>query len=192
MNSAGRWVADNPWKVIAVTLVITVAFGIFIPGINMVTDFREYLSSDNEAIKAVNEAEEKYGSASMLQVSIKPDEGTIFNKDVLERIKGLRENIAGLEGVKSVEGPLNSQIIVGKENSIVVGPAAPGGNVPASQSEMDAYREKLLESKLLEDRVVSGSGDAAALSVELKAGVNIKEVGTEVRNIVRTTRDRRR
>lgn len=185
MNSAGRWVADNPWKVIAVTLVITVAFGIFIPQINMVTDFREYLSSDNEAIKAVNEAEEKYGSASVLQVSIKPDEGIIFKKDVLERIKGLRENIAGLEGVKSVEGPLNSQIIVGKENSIVVGPAAPGGNVPTSQSEMDAYREKLLESKLLEDRVVSGSGDAAALSVELKAGVNIKEVGTEVRNIVK-------
>lgn len=185
MNSAGRWVADNPWKVIAVTLVITVAFGIFIPQINMVTDFREYLSSDNEAIKAVNEAEEKYGSASVLQVSIKPDEGIIFKKDILERIKGLRENIAGLEGVKSVEGPLNSQIIVGKENSIVVGPAAPGGNVPTSQSEMDAYREKLLESKLLEDRVVSGSGDAAALSVELKAGVNIKEVGTEVRNIVK-------
>ena len=183
MNSTGRWVADNPWKVIAVTLVITVAFGIFIPGINMVTDFREYLSSENEAIKAVNEAEEKYGSASMLQVSIKP-EGTIFEEGVLERIKGLREDISGIAGVNSVEGPLNSQIIVGKEDSIEVGPAAPGGNVPASQSEMEAYREKLLGSKLLEDRVVSGSGDAAALSVELKAGVNIKEVGTEVRNIV--------
>jgi len=183
MNSAGRWVADNPWKVIAVTLVITVAFGIFIPGINMVTDFREYLSSDNEAIKAVNEAEEKYGSASMIQVSIKP-EGTIFEKDVLERIKGLREDISGVAGVQSVEGPLNSQIIVGREDSIEVGPAASGGNVPASPSDMEAYREKLLRSKLLEDRVVSGSGDAAALSVELKAGVNIKEVGTEVREVV--------
>ncbi len=183
MNSAGRWVADNPWKVIAVTLVITVAFGIFIPGIDMVTDFREYLSSENEAIKAVNEAEEKYGSASMLQLSIKP-EGSIFEEGVLERIKGLREDISGIGGVKSVEGPLNSQIIVGKEDSIEVGPAAPGGKVPASQSEMEAYREKLLGSKLLEDRVVSGSGDAAALSVELKAGANIKEAGTQVRNVV--------
>jgi predicted RND superfamily exporter protein len=183
MNSAGRWVADNPWKVIAVTLVVTVALGIFIPQLNMVTDFREYLSSDNKAIKAVNEAEEKYGSADMVQVSIKP-EGTIFQKNVLERIKNLREGIAGIEGVKSVEGPLNSQIIVGKKDSIAVGPAAPGGKVPPNASAMEAYKEKLLGSKLLNNRVVSGTGEAGALSVELKADVNIKEVGTRVRNVV--------
>jgi len=183
MNSVGRWVADNPWKIIAVTLVITVALGIFIPGINMVTDFREYLSSSNEAVKVTTEAEEKYGSASYIQVSIKPED-TIFETDVLRRINELRENISGLSGVKSVEGPLNSQIIVGKEKSIEVGPAAPGGEVPEGSSEMETYREKLLSSKLLQNRVVSESGDAAALSVELKTDVNSKDVATEIRNIV--------
>jgi len=183
MKSVGRWLADNPWKVIALTLAITIALGIFIPGINMVTDFREYLSPSNEAVKSAMEAEEKYGSASYVQVSIKP-ENTIFEADVLRRIKELRENIASLSGVQSVEGPLNSQIIVGKEKSIEVGPAAPGGDVPSGTSEMEAYREKLLSSKLLQDRVVSGSGDAAALSVLLKAGVNTQDVATEIRKIV--------
>lgn len=183
MNSVGRWLADNPWKVITVTLVITIALGVFIPGINMVTDFREYLSPSNEAVKVTTEAEEQYGSASYIQVSIKP-ENTIFETDVLRRIKELRENISGLSGVKSVEGPLNSQIIVGKEKSIEVGPAAPGGEVPGGSSEMEAYREKLLSSELLQNRVVSGSGDAAALSIELKTDVNSKDVATEIRNIV--------
>ena len=183
MKSVGRWLADNPWKVIALTLAITIALGIFIPGINMVTDFREYLSPSNEAVKVTIEAEEKYGSASYIQVSIKP-ENTLFESDVLRRIKNLRENIAGLSGVKSVEGPLNSQIIVGKEKSIEVGPAAPGGEVPEGSSEMEVYKKKLLSSELLQNRVVSGSGDAAALSVELKTGVNSKDVATEIRNIV--------
>lgn len=183
MKSVGRWLADNPWKVIALTLAITIALGIFIPGINMVTDFREYLSPSNEAVKSAMEAEDKYGSASYVQVSIKP-ENTIFEADVLRRIKELRENIASLSGVSSVEGPLNSQIIVGKEKSIEVGPAAPGGDVPSGTSEMEAYREKLLSSELLQDRVVSGSGDAAALSVLLKTGVNTQDVATEIRKIV--------
>ncbi len=184
MKVAGRWVAENPWKVIALTLAATIAFGIFIPGIDMVTEFRDYLSPTNEAVKATREAEEKYGSATYIQVSIKP-EGDIFNRDVLERIKGLREEIGELKGVKAVEGPLNSQIIVGEEKSIIVGPAAPGGDVPEDQQAMEKFREKLLGSKLLRNRVVSENGDAAALSVEFNTDVNTKELAGEVRSIVK-------
>lgn len=183
MKIAGHWVADNPWKVIIFTIVVTVVLGFFIPGIDMVTDFGDYLAQNNEAVKAANEAEEKYGSATYIQVSIKP-EGDIFNKEVLERIKNLRNQISSLKGVKSVDGPLNSQVIVGKEKSIQVGSASPGGEVPKTDAEMKTFKEKLLGSKLLQDRVVSGSGDAAALSVEMKADVNSKEIATEIRNIV--------
>ncbi len=183
MKIVGRWIEDNPWKIIIFTLLVTVAFGFFIPQINMVTEFQKYLSPSNEAVKAAIVAERKYGSVSYLQVSIKP-EGAIFDKDVLSRIKKLRDNIAALEGIKSVDGPLNSQVIVGEEKSIIVGPASAGGNVPQNDEEMDKFREKLLGSKLLQDRVVSGSGDAAALSVELKTGVNSKEIAGQVREIM--------
>ncbi|MBS3812674.1 RND family transporter [Candidatus Bipolaricaulota bacterium] len=184
MNAAGRWVADNPWKVIALTIVATIAFGIFIPGIDMVTEFRDYLSPSNDAVKATREAEDKYGSAAYVQVSIKP-EGEIFDREVLGRIRGLREEISGLKGVKSVEGPLNSQVIVGEEKSIIVGPAAPGGNVPEDETAMEEFKEKLLESKLLLNRVVSETGDAAALSVEFNTDVSTKELAGEIREIVK-------
>src|SRR6056297_1168329 len=127
MKIVGRWIEDNPWKIIIFTLLVTVAFGFFIPQINMVTEFQKYLSPSNEAVKAAIVAERKYGSVSYLQVSIKP-EGAIFDKDVLSRIKKLRDNIAALEGIKSGDGPLNSQVIVGEEKSIIVGPASAGGN----------------------------------------------------------------
>ncbi|MBS3788657.1 RND family transporter [Candidatus Bipolaricaulota bacterium] len=183
MNSAGRWVADNPWKIIVVSLVITIALGFFIPQINMVTEFREYLSSSNEAVKRANEAEKKYGSVSYIQVSIIPEK-TIFDRHVLTRIKQLREDISELEGVDNVQGPLNSQVIGGEEGSIEFGPVASGGQVPETDLEMEAFKEQLLKSKLLEGRVVSGTGDAAALSVEFKPDANSKEIATEIRNIV--------
>jgi len=183
MRSAARWVEDNPWIVIGITLVITIVFGFFIPRINMVTDFRDYLASNNDAVRTARQAEEKYGSVTFVQLSIKP-ENKIFDGEVLSRIKKLREDISRLSGVRSVQGPLNSQVIVGREKSIVVGPVAPGGDVPKSESEMEEYKDKLLGSKLLEDRVVSGDGDAAALSVELKTEVNTKEVAKRIRNIV--------
>lgn len=183
MKIVGSWVADHPWKVIALALVITVALGFFIPGINMVTDFRDYLSTSNQAVKAANEAEEKYGSATFIQLSIKP-EGTIFDREVLGRISKLRGEISEVNGVKSVEGPMNSQVIVGKEGQLIVGPASPDGEVPENSSEMQAFKDKLLGSDLLKNRVVSGSGDAAAFSIELKTGVNTKEIATEVRKVV--------
>lgn len=183
MSSFGRWMADNPWKIISVSLVITIALGFFIPQINMVTEFREYLSPSNEAVKRANEAEQKYGSVSYIQVSIKPEK-TVFNRDVLSRIKQLREDISQLDGVDSVEGPLNSQVIGGEEGSIEFGPVASGGEVPESDSELEAFKERLLNSKLLEDRVVSRTGDAAALSVEFNPDANSKEIATEIRKIV--------
>ncbi|MBS3825662.1 RND family transporter [Candidatus Bipolaricaulota bacterium] len=183
MKYPGRWVADNPWKVIVFSLVITIALGFFIPKIDMVTDFRKYLSPSNEVVKVATEAEQKYGSVSYIQVSIEPEK-TIFDRQVLRRIQKLREAIAEIQGVKAVEGPMNSQVIVGKEDKLTVGPASPDGEVPENSSEMAAFKEKLLGSALLRNRVVSGSGDAAAFSIELETNVNTKEVATEVRKIV--------
>ena len=73
---------------------------------------------------------------------------------------------------------------MGKEKSIVVGSASPEGEVPKNSSEMEEFKERLLGSELLRDRVVSGSGSAAALTIEFKTGVNSKEAATRVREIV--------
>lgn len=79
MKSAAGWVADNPWKLIVIVFVITAVLGFFMPRIEMVTEFREYLSPSNKAVRAANEAEKKYGSATLIQASIKP-ENTIFDQ----------------------------------------------------------------------------------------------------------------
>ncbi len=182
MSSFGEWVVDNPWKVISIAVIGTVVLGLFIPGLNLVTNFEEYLSPSNSAVEAMNEAEERYGSQAFLRVMVVP-ENSLFNVDTLRRVKGLREEIAGVNGVKRVEGPLNSQMIIGQGDSLVVERVAPQGTPPKNQEELENYRERLMGNDLLVGRVVSGSGNSAALSIELETGVNEQEVADEIRII---------
>jgi len=183
MKIVGRWIERNPWKIIIFTLVVTVVLGFFIPQIDMVTEFQKYLSPSNEAVRAAIEAEQKYGSASYIQVSIKP-ETIIFDVEVLERIEKLRTNISEIEGVKVVEGPINSRVIIGEAGQLIVGPAAPNGEIPETPAEMEIFKKRFLESDLLTDRFLSATGDSAALSIELQTDVNTKEVATKIRKVV--------
>ncbi|MFB6290739.1 MAG: RND family transporter [Candidatus Bipolaricaulia bacterium] len=182
MRAFVGWVVDNPWKIVFAALVVTGVFGSFIPGINLVTNFEEYLSPDNPAIKAANEAEERYGSQTFLKVTIE-SEKTIFETEVLKRIDDLRGKIAGIEGVKKVEGPLNSQIIIGKKDSLVVDSVAPGGELPTTEEEMARFRKRLMGSNLLVDRVVSSSGKSAAFTIELAKDIDEPKVADRIQTV---------
>lgn len=182
MSSFGEWVVDNPWKVISIAVIGTVVLGFFIPGLSLVTNFEEYLSPSNPAVEAMNEAEERYGSQVFLRVMVVPED-TLFNTDTLGRVKELREEIAGVDGVKRVEGPLNSQMIIGQGDSLVVEQVAPQGTPPKNREELENYRERLMGNDLLVGRVVSESGNSAALSIEMETGVNEQEVADEIRVI---------
>ncbi|MCF7891011.1 MMPL family transporter [Candidatus Bipolaricaulota bacterium] len=182
MSSFDEWVVDNPWKVIGLALIGTVVLGFFIPGLNLVTNFEEYLSSSNPAVEAMTKAEERYGSQTFVRVTM-VTEDTVFDEGVLKRLEELRKEIAGLSGVKRVEGPLNSQMIIGQGDSLVVEKVAPEGIPPNSQEELENYRERLMGNELLVGRVVSESGKSAALSIEMERGVNQQEVADEIRAI---------
>ncbi|MFP4135729.1 MAG: efflux RND transporter permease subunit [Candidatus Acetothermia bacterium] len=182
MRSFSEWVVDNPWKVIGLTLVVTVVLGFFIPGINLVTNFEEYLSPSNPAVEAMDDAEERYGSQSFVRITLVSDE-TIFDTEVLERLYELREEIKELDGVENVEGPLNSQIIMGQEDSLVVEKVSPDGVPPKNQDELKSFRERLMGDDLLVGRVVSSTESSAALSIDMKAEVNEQEVADEIRSI---------
>lgn len=182
MRSFSEWIVDNPWKIIGLALIVTVVLGFFIPGINLVTNFEEYLSPTNPAVEAVDEAEERYGSQSFVRVTLVTDD-TLFDTEVLERLYDLREEVKGLDGVEGVEGPLNSQVIIGQEDSLVVEKVSPDGNPPKDQDELESFKERLMGDDLLVGRVVSSSGESAALSINMEADVNEQEVADEIRSI---------
>ncbi|MFW6012667.1 MAG: efflux RND transporter permease subunit [Candidatus Bipolaricaulota bacterium] len=182
MKFLGAWAVDRPWIIISVAVIVTIGLGLFIPQIELVTNFEKYLSPSNPAVKAMNDAEERYGSQAFLRVTVE-SEGAVLDIDALRRIEQLREDISDLDGVKAVEGPLNSEIIIGKEDSLSVEQVAPEGRAPENDEKLEEFKARLLGNDLLVGRVISSSGSAAALSIELEKDVNEEEVANRIRTI---------
>lgn len=183
MRKIVEWVVDHPRMVIGFVILITIGFAIFLPQLTMETDFKEYLSKENPAVKAMERAEDRYGSQTFFMVAIKAED-TIFKTSTLEKIKKMRREFEEIIGVEKVTGPLNAQVIIGKEKSLVVSSASPKGDAPTTEEAMQKYRERVAGNRMVENRFVASGGKAAAISIELKKDADQVGVAKKVIDVV--------
>jgi hypothetical protein len=183
MRKVVEWIVDHPWAVLGAALAITVGFLLALPGLTTLTDFKEYMSKSDPAVQAMDRAEERYGSQTFFMVAVvAPD--TIFKPETLEKIKAMREEFEDLIGVEEAKGPLNSQVITGTEKALIVGPAAPDEEIPRTPKAMEAYKQRVLGSRMLPDYIVSSDGKAAAISIKLTLDADETTVARQVIDIV--------
>ena len=184
MRKVVEWIVDHPWTVIGIIAAITLGFMAAIPQLTTLTNFKDYLSKKDPAVAAFDRAEDRYGKQTFFMVSIvAPD--TIFKASTLEKIKAMREEFEKIIGVDDVKGPLNSQVIVGEEKALIVGPAAPDEEVPKTPEAMEAYKQRVMGSRMLKDYIVSSDGISATISIELKKDADEVAVAKQVVEIVK-------
>jgi len=171
MNRLIKFAVDHPIWTIAVTLVLAVGFAFPIQYMKQETDFREFLDDDDPIIVLMDEAEERYGKSWGIMVMLF-NEDDIFNDGTLIKIEQMTEAFEAIPGIKSVTSPLNSQTIVGTETSISVSKAAPGGVAPTTAEDMEIFRSRVLEDENLVGGVISASGQAALINIELEVGAD--------------------
>ena len=183
MRRIVEWIVDHPWPVFGAALLLTAGFLAAFPQLTTLTDFKEYMSKNDPAVQAMNRAEERYGSQTFFMVAVvAPD--TIFTPETLAKIKAMREEFENIIGVEEAKGPLNAQIITGTEKALIVGPAAPNEKVPRTPEEMEAYKKRVLGSRMVRDYIVSSDGRAAAISIKLKLDADETAVAQRVIDIV--------
>ncbi|MGQ9602010.1 MAG: efflux RND transporter permease subunit [Candidatus Bipolaricaulia bacterium] len=188
MRKVVEWIVAHPRTVVLIVVAITLGFAAAIPKITTLTDFKEYLSRDDPAVKAMDRAEDRYGSQTFFSVSVvAPD--TIFKVSTLEKIKALREEFEKIIGVDEVNDPLNSQVITGKEEALVVSKAAPKGEVPQTPEALEEYKERVLGSRMLRDHIISSDGKAGVISLKLKKDADQTAVARQVVEIVERYKD---
>ncbi len=183
MKKIVTWIVDHPWVVISAVALITIGALVAIPHISTQTKFEDYLSADDPAVAAMNRVEDRYGKQTFFMVSVVADD-TIFKTETLEKIVAIRKEFEEIPGVKDAKGPINSQVIVGTENSLLVGPAAPHKEVPKTQEAMAEYRDRVMSSNTLRGYIVSEDGKAATISIELKKDADENAIARKVIEIV--------
>ncbi len=171
MNRLIRFAVDHPIWTIAATLLLAVALAYPIQFLEQETDFREFMADDDPIIVLMDEAEERYGRSWGIMVMLF-NEGGIFNETTLGKIERMTDGIEAIPGVKAVSTPLNSQTIVGTETALSVRKAAPDGVAPRTPEDMEIFRERLMADENLIGGVVSESGQAALINIELEVGAD--------------------
>jgi hypothetical protein len=164
-------------------VLVTIGALVAIPHISTQTKFEDYLSDNDPAVAAMNRVEDRYGKQTFFMVSVVADD-TIFKTETLEKIVAMRKEFEEIKGVKDAKGPINSQVIVGTEKSLLVGPAAPNKEVPKTPEAMAEYRDRVMSSNSLRGYIVSEDGKAATISIELKKDADEKAIARKVIEIV--------
>jgi predicted RND superfamily exporter protein len=157
-----RFAIRHPIVVLLALAAITGVFTAFISQLEIDTDFSNYLNRNDPAVIAADEASDRYGAQLRTMIIVEASDG-LFNAETLSRIDALEDELEELSVVAEVDGPFNSTVIRGTETTITVSSIGPGGEAPATEEEIAAYREAAFADRTLPDYVVSTTGDAVAI-----------------------------
>ena len=85
--------------VLIIITAITVYFGYQCRHLTVATNFNDLLPQTHPYVKVHNEFREVFGGANFLVVMVSVKDGTIFNRETLEKIRYLTNELEGLPGI---------------------------------------------------------------------------------------------
>lgn len=178
------WIVDHArWVVGAVgALTLALVFPLFSLETNV--DFATYMNPEDPAYILMKNAEDRYGSQSLLMVAVIAP-GGVFQATTLAKIEELETRLAAIPGVEEIQGPLSQDVIASSETALDVGPAARGGRAPRTAEEIAAYRGRVMGVASMRGLLVAEDGSAAAILVTMEKDASEYAVSEAVRDVVR-------
>jgi len=109
--------------------------------------------------------------ASKIRVVVVEEAG-IFSHDTLSLLADLERSLVEIDGVRESTSPLTIAVLGGTDGALELGPAAPGGEVPATNEEMGDLQRTLQAIPSGVVSVVSPDGQAGVIVLELAYGTD--------------------
>ncbi len=99
MKKLADFVITRRLLVLIIITAITVYFGYQLRHLTVGTNFNELLPQTHPYVKIHNEFREVFGGANFLVIMVSVKEGTIFNRETLEKIRYITNELEGLPGI---------------------------------------------------------------------------------------------
>jgi predicted RND superfamily exporter protein len=171
--------------IIIIIALITLFFAFQLPKIEIDNDIMTFLPDDNESVIVNNKMEDIFGSSDNMIVAVKAKRGNIFKSENIKLIDQLTEELAGVKNVDEVTSFSNSDYIEGTSEGMVVEELVK--EVPETESEITAFKSKLLAWDFYKNNLYSNNFKASQILISLKDDVSAEQESELYYNIKKIT-----
>ncbi len=166
MRKFTGWVVDHAWLSLAVIVAITAVFFVFIPKVELQTDFGKYLPDSDRSVRLMRNAEKIFGSQEFFMVVVEsPD--TIFNVETIADIHAMELEFSDLPEIDQVIGPTTATVISATGDRLTIEKAAE--LLPATPEDVEVYRTKVLGDRNLRGYIFADNERAAGIVLKPSA-----------------------
>ena len=162
MRRFARWLAENPYLVLAASLAITVWLGFYAWQIKIESALDTVLPRGDPAVAYYDEIRSTFGSDDVGVVGVlAPDASDVLSPSTLEKINRLTLELGKLEGVEKVLSLTNTADVAAD----VFTPPKLLPKIPPEPSEVVALRAKLDAVPLYRKNLVSDDYKGTAINI---------------------------
>jgi len=164
----------RPLIIVAVITVITLFFAAFLPKVELDNNNLRFVPDDDLALETSRWIEGTFGSSLFILVGLKSEYGTVFERDLLNRIRDYVEEIKNISIVKEVVSLVSADYITSIDGAIVVEPLV-SSDFSGSVEEIAELKRRLLSWDLYERAMVSD--DFSATQILIPLTISMEEAG---------------
>ncbi len=157
--------------VLAVIIIIALPLGYFSTQIGLNNNVEVFFNDDDPSIIIYKNFQKKYGNEEMVLLLFKDD--NIFSNEVIEIIRKISTMAKKTRGIQRVLSITEHKEAVTHNDSLTFKKIMPEGHI--GKQKLKTIREKILNDKALQQRIISKDGTTTAIMVELKQTKNAQQ-----------------
>ncbi|MDO8785850.1 MAG: MMPL family transporter, partial [Syntrophales bacterium] len=175
----------RPKLIVALTIIITLAFMTQFPKMKTDTNPKNMLPATSDVRVWNDNVEKTFGLyEDMIVLGIVNDKG-VLNSDTLGKVQRITEEILSIKGVaaRDVNSFPTITNVTAEAGGLKVAPLMT--QLPQTEGEIKALRKMLFENPLFINHIISKDEKTTAIYVPLEKGANGKEIADKIRKIIK-------
>jgi len=164
----------RPFVIVAVITLITLFFAAFLPKVELDNNNLRFVPADDPALATSRWIDETFGSSLFILVGLKSEYGTVFERELLNRIRSYADEVKDISIVKEVVSLVSADYITSVDGMIVVEPLV-RSDFSGAAEEIAELKRRLLSWDLYERAMVSD--DFTATQILIPLTISMEDAG---------------
>ena len=165
MKRSILWLYDHPLAAAVLILVVTVALGLQIPKLRLVTSTDDFMVEQDPSRVYYDQFKQRFGSDTVTTIVVKADD--VFSAPVLRAIQRISDALDRSPDVTRVESLTTLRNLKGDGDTLTTDLLV-GSPVPTAPADLARIRADALGSRVFVGTIVSPNGKVAAINVYTK------------------------